>query len=272
MKKKIIVLWMMVCLFLAVVTPVFAEEGLNNPSMSRVDDQTDVFTAAEEAELESSIQDIQNTYQVDAAIVTIDAFTSDAENEEAAAYFLDQGYGYGDNQDGVLLMIATDQRHYEIITHGSCIVAMTDYGIEYMQDQMIDDLSDSDYYEASTAFLSASTLLLEQAATGEPYDVDNEIPGTEASKLIPELIAALIAIVIAGAVGFGLVKMMEQSKEKQSADDFIDQASFHVSESRDTFLYMDVITHVHKKDDNGGGGSSTFDFGDSSFGGGGGDF
>ena len=253
-------------------TPVLAADGLNNPSVSRVDDQTDVFTTSEEAELQNTIQTIQNTYQVDAVIVTIDDFTSDAENEEAAAYFLNQGYGYGDDQDGFLLMIATDGRHYEIITHGSCITAMTDYGIDYMKDQMIDDLSDSDYYKASTAFLSASTVLLEQAATGEPYDVDNEIPGTEASKLIPELIAALIAIVIAGAVGFGLVKMMEQSKEKQSADDFMDQASFHVSESRDTFLYMDVITHVHKKDDHGGGGSSTFDFGGSSFGGGGGDF
>lgn len=75
-------------------------------------------------------------------VVTVDSLNGKTVEEYADDYYDDNGYGYGENNSGILFLVAMDDREWNISTSGDAITAFTDAGLAYMGDQFVSDLSD----------------------------------------------------------------------------------------------------------------------------------
>lgn len=121
-------------------------------------DQADLFTDADEAVLQAQAASLGAEYAMDVVIVT----TSNAEGKSSMAYaddFFDyNGYGVGENYDGLLMLIDMDNRQVWISTSGKAIEIFTDARIEGILDDIFagDKMAAGDYFGAARAFLKST--------------------------------------------------------------------------------------------------------------------
>lgn len=280
-KKKIFCLLIMFVLTLLFITP-FGKVAADTNNFEfenyakdygRVIDNTNVLSTSNENKLKLKIKEISKLYDVDISIFMIDSFKGNDPKMYASQIFIDGGYGFNKNKDGIMLVVATQERHYEIITHGECINFFTDYGINLIKDKMLPALKESDFEKSSEEFLNMSSIVLKQAQTGEVYDVNNPYK-TAKYYVFREVIALVIAILVAILTGFLLKKQMKQPEISKEAEQYVDSESFKLGYKNDVFSHISIVRNYNPpKDDKNNGGSNTFSGSDgSSFGGGGGDF
>ncbi len=124
--KKLFSVLLTVCVLFAMSLTVGASEFLP------LFDEPDVMTDAEESALVTKLEGIANQYQME---VVVAAFTTidDASPMDYADDFYDyNGYGYGENRDGLILIVVMDTSDWWISTRGNAITAFTDAGIAYI--------------------------------------------------------------------------------------------------------------------------------------------
>jgi|GEM_PF-508925 len=159
--KKIIVMVLVLAFVMSIVCSVYAEKEL-------VVDQAGVFTGDETVSLREAAKVLGNKYAMDIIIVT----TSDAGGKSSRSYADDyfdyNGYGIGEDRDGILLLLDYDNREAYISTSGSGIRYLTDIRIESILDDVFDGgLAEGDNYGAAEAFLESTEVFL---AYGIPED------------------------------------------------------------------------------------------------------
>ena len=127
-------------------------------------DQADLFTDSEESQLQASADELGAKYSMDIVIVTTNEAGGKTPMEYADDYFDYNGYGVGENRDGILMLIDfdNDPRTVWISTRGSGIDYLTDARIEGILDDMFanDKMANGDYYGAAQAFLSSTSDIL----------------------------------------------------------------------------------------------------------------
>ena len=136
----------------------------------RVFDQAGLFSETEIIQLEEKIAQCRKSTKMDVVIVSAYADGERSAEEYADDYYDDNGYGYGENDSGILFLVAMDDREWNISTSGDAITAFTDAGLAYMEDQFVPDLSDGAYLDAFSKYTSLCDDFLTQAEKGEPYD------------------------------------------------------------------------------------------------------
>ncbi len=207
-------------------------------SYSRVVDLADVLSEADHSKLNSLADSISEQYKCDVAA----AFVESTDGKDIQAFaddFYDyNGYGYGDSDDGIMLVIAVGDREYAITTHGYGVHAVTDRALDYLEKSFIDDLSANNWANAGVDFISASGEILYNAAYERQSGAE-----TEAAKLNPiELIP--INIVIGLAIGFFVVAIMKGKHrsviKKTEASGYLRDGSFKLTYSNDRFIHSQV--------------------------------
>ena len=121
-------------LLVALAAPAFAADGFAD-LYYRMNDSAEVLTEDEGGELEASLEELSVRQSFDVIIATIDSLESEGctSMEEYADDLYDYcQFGYGENRDGVLLLISTGDRKWHISTCGYGITAFTDAGIQYL--------------------------------------------------------------------------------------------------------------------------------------------
>lgn len=120
----------------------------------KVFDKAQLFSSQELEDLERLTSELSEVVQLDIAIVT----TADNEGKSSRDYaddFYDQnGFGYGPEADGLLLLINMEDREVYISTCGKAIQYFTDARIENILDQIYTSLGDGHYYDAAVSFLN----------------------------------------------------------------------------------------------------------------------
>ncbi len=171
--------------------------------------------------------------------------------------YTDQWYEtQSSRDDGIVLVVCAESRDYFIMTSGSCISAFTDAGLDYIEAQIVPDLSDGDYTEAFLTFAELCDDFLTQAETGKPYDINN-MP-KEPFNAGRSLLIALIVGLVAGGIGVLILFLNLKSVHRQSgAADYRKPGSFQLETKRDIYLYRKV-EREEKPDNDKNGGSSTF--------------
>ena len=170
--SKAVLFLAVLLLMLTCAAPVAAEKNL-------VADLADIFSPAEEAELQHEALTLGNKYQMDIVIVT----TNDAQGKSAMAfaddYFDNNGYGVGENLNGILLLLDYDNREVWISTSGSGIEYLTDAKIEDILDDIFagNKMASGDNFGAATAFLSST----EKTLQGNTFSFIDGIVGLLAS-------------------------------------------------------------------------------------------
>lgn len=227
--------------------------------LPRLVDNADLLTDSEESDLLSKLDEISERQQMDVVIVTINSLEGKTATAYADDFYDYNGYGFNDTRDGILLLVAMDDREWAISTCGSGIPTFTDAGQEYIVEQFKPDLSDGYYFDAFNTFAELCDDYITQAETDEPYD-SNNMP-KEDFPLVRNILIALAAGVIIGIIV--VLVMASQLKSvgmKRNASDYTVPNSLRLTQNQDLFLYHVVTKRVRPKDDDssfGGGGSSS---------------
>lgn len=255
MKKKILVIMISFVLCLCTAVTVFAEdEGFAN-EYERVQDLAELLSDSEEKALIDKLNEISVRQKMEIVVLTTDTLEGFTPRDYADDIYDYGNFGYGENKDGVLLLISTEDNDWYISTCGYGITAFTDAGIQYIGEQMKEDLSYGNFAEAFDTYAELCDDFITQAREGNPYDTNN-LP----RKPLP-LIWIPISLAIGICLSFLIVGTMKAKLKtvrfQSAAGNYIKNGSLNITESRDTFLYNTVTRTERPKNSDSSGGSST---------------
>lgn len=235
-------------------------------------DDAGLIKASDEKELDKKIKNIQKD-KFDVVILTVKSLDGKSAQDYADNYYDNNDYGLDNEKSGVLFLVSKGDRKYHISTKGAGIKAFTDYGIGRIKEEIKPYLSDGDYFNACDEFLNITKDFVKAYKEGTPYDTDNPY-NEEIDYVILEVIALVIAFVIA-LISVGIMRLrMNTAKPKGTAMEYIKKGSFKLTSEKDIFMYSTVTKTAKPKDnDNSAGGSTTHvSSSGSEHGGGGGSF
>lgn len=207
--------------------------------LPRLVDMAGLLSDSEESDLSDMLDEISERQQVDIVVITVDSMEGKTAVVYADDYYDYNGYGFGDERDGILLLISMGERDWYISTRGYGITAITDAGREYISERFVSDLSAGNYATAFTNFAKLCDDFITQARTGEAYDVDNLPEGSfePVWGLLTALgIAFIISLIVTGFMRWDLQSVYSRSE----ADNYIKQGSMQLTKKNDLFLYRHV--------------------------------
>lgn len=227
--------------------------------MIRVADWAELLSDDEETELSNQLDEISERQKFDIVIVTVDSLEGADVTAYADDFFDYNGYGFGENKDGILFLISMEERDWCISTSGYGITAFTDAGQEYLSEKFLPYLGDGEYAEAFQIFAAWCDEYITQARAGTPYDVDN-VPTEPFSPLgaliIAVVIGLIVALIVTGIMKLGLRSVFSEPK----ADSYMKKDSLRLTKNYDLFLYRSVTRTEKPKESStssSSGGSTT---------------
>ncbi len=205
-------------------------------------DNADVLTDAEETDFTAKLEALGDKYNMDAAILTVDSYGGKTDRAYADDYFIEMGYGRGENKDGFLFVFNTGKedgtRNVYLATHGSAIEYITDFEIDVIFEMMIPKLTNGEYAEAFETFIN---------------EADNAIDPSTPVYVYPA------SILIGFAIAFIIVKIQASKLKtvRKQADAASYVANVQLTYQYDNFMYRDVSKVKKSSDSSSSGGSST---------------
>ena len=231
--------------------------------LPRFVDDNGILTQSEAAALTQRLDRISEAHQFDVVVAVVPRLDSRVAHLYAADFFEQNGFGYGDNLDGAILLLATDDRDFGFASFGYGLYAFTSAGQDYLDKHFLPQLKEDKYYEAFTAFADAVDDFLTQAEAGKPYDTGN-MPMTASERATARMVAAAASLII-GLIAAGIVTGMWKSKLKsvrsaKYAHEYIIKDSMVVNVQNDIFLHRHVskTKRVESSSSSSGGGGGSF--------------
>lgn len=170
---------------------------------------------------------------------------------EEQAESASNGLGYGDEQSGILFLLAVGSRKYVTITYGEGVTAFTDYRIEQQEDEIVPQLSDEEWADAAYTYIDMCDYALDYYADyGEPIDVDNDI------GLEDLLIAMIFPLGISAFICLILYHRMKTARQKTEADEYMPGFTLRVKRDRYTHTTRERTYDPPQKESHSSGGSS----------------
>lgn len=256
------------------------EKSFADGDMEYTVDSAKVLTTEELESLKSKLAQISDENNIDVGVVTVDYLDGKSAQEFANDLFEQNKFGKGENRDGILLLVATEDREWAMSTHGSAKEAFNEEGLDYLSGEFLPYLSDDDFYSAFENFADNAQELGTMYVAGDPYGegeyvddenypVDENI--VEEEKGINNEVWIPLSIVMGCAISL-IIMMMYKSqlksvKSESRADDYL--IDMKLVKSQDIFLYRTVTRTMRPKNTDTGGSSSG---GGSSYGGSSGSF
>lgn len=266
MKKIIIMLLSLTLLLSTFVVAASATEIPEERQLPRLVDDAGLLDKNERDNILVQLNEISERQKFDVVIVTVESYEQQDVKNAAYDFYDYNGYGYGNDNDGVMLFISMGEREFNLSATGYGITVFTDAGKEYIVEEIVPLMKDDEFYEAFEEFIVLTDEFIDQANTGEPYDKGN-LPSN--SFLI--IILTLIVIVIAGGWIMATYRVNKEAEKllsvslKYQATDYIKEGSLNLTVSKRTHLYSTERVLPNPKI-NGGAGGSTIDFGSSGVG------
>ena len=241
----------LLCMFFAI--PVFAQD-------SRLIDNADILNASEEVDLQNRLDSISEKYEIDVVVLTVHDIGNKTPMDFADDYYDYHEYGYGEERDGLLLLVSMETGDWWISTSGKAIEIFDDYTIDYVGNKTAEYLSEGNYKEAFDVFADECEYYIDGELNGYPFSFG--------FNLTLSAIVGLIVALIATSVMKGKLKNIHL---KNTAGDYVKEGSMVVSISRDLYLYS-TVTRVAKPKNNSSSGSTHRSSSGRTHGGGGGKF
>lgn len=265
MKKKIHILLVLLSMLFMLSLPVQAAE------LPLLYDEADLLTEAEESSLLAKLESISDHADMDVVIALVDSIGELSPMEYADDFFDYNGYGQGENRDGLVLLVSMEYHDWWISTRGYAIEAFTDAGLEYIGEKVTSYLSDGDYAAAFNEFAVQCEAFITQANTGDPYDTHN-LPKEPFNTGLALIIALVGGFIIAKIYTGKLKGELNTVRKQASAFGYVNKDSLNVSNSLDFFLYRNVKKTARETSSSGSGSSTHRSSSGASHGGRGGKF
>ena len=251
--KKIISLLFAGFICLSSFVPCYAAD-FANPSLV---DGAEYFTDAEAEKLTEQLDEVREKYDFDVAVYTEKEMSGSDAGDSAKKVFDNNGYGAGENFDGILLYICRSEREYRFITMGAGDDFFTDNGIAYIESKILSKLKKDDYPGAVEKYVKATDKLLKMAEDGKPYD---RKPDTLKSIAIKLGIFIFVPLLIAYIMMQNKLSKMKTAVADDYAANYMKPGSKHIDMSRDIFMYSTITKRKKEKSessDSDRGGSSS---------------
>lgn len=264
MKRRFISLLLICILMISLSVNAYASE----PDAPKIVDNAGLLTSEEMADLSQKAYDLTYELEIDIIIVTTWGLDGKTSQEYADDFYDINGYGYGEDYSGILLLLAMETREWYMSTCGEAIYIFTDYGLERLGDEIVPWLSSGEYYYAFDVWMDALPEYVDAYRRESP--VDGYAPPDEYYPQSGEEIVYygdhaqlgaferfLIALVI-GAVSALIAVLVMRSKMntakfRSGASDYIKNGSYHLHHRSDMFLYSRVTKTPRPKNTNTGG-------------------
>ena len=195
-------------------------------------DNADFLTVYEEVKLTEAILKVVDKQKFDIVILTEKSITGTAQ-DYADDYFDYNGYGYGKDRDGVLLLVTKNEWH--LSTSGLGIDVYTESRLDEFEDDCVSILKDKNYYEAFNICIEMTDEF-----------ITDEISFKWFSSIV---ISIVVGFVIAFIVTSSMKSKLKSVRRQLAANEYTKNGSMNVSESRDFYLYS-TITRVAKPKNN----------------------
>ncbi len=276
MKKRFFTLALALFFILSITLPVCAEsgDGFNSP-YARLQDDAALLSSDEYNEVLSRLDEISERQSFDVVIHT----TEDMDGYSSVVAYADDyydynGYGYGEDRDGIILVVAMNTRDLYISTCGFGITAFTDYGIDTLLDDVKGYFSDGDYYGGFCSFISEADEYITSAKNGSPYDINDGdyYYSSERSGFFnfTWLMASLIMGLVCALIIVGTMKaQLKTVRPALAAGSYVRKDSIKVKSERDIYLYRNVSRTEIVRESSSGGSSTHVSSSGTTHGGGG---
>ncbi len=226
---------------------------------TKVADEADLLTEEEEQELQERLSGIAEEYQSDVVVATVDSCEGMDVQSFTDRYYYRNGYGYGPELDGIILLVSMRERRFHLATRGSAIDTFTDYGLEVIDEEITPHLSEGEYAEAFETFADLAEEFLEEDANGSPYDTNHTYEEDSIKSIVYFFYAMGIGFFAAIVTLVVLVQQLRSVRVKNEARDYVREGSFRITRANDVFLYRTVSRTRIQQDppERSGGGGST---------------
>ena len=224
MTRKIISLILCLLICVAIAVPAFAAENTEF-----LYDEADLLTPEEEQIIVATIASMDGG--------NIDTYVD---------YVYDSmGFGYGENHDGVLILVCMDPREYRILSNGFAGVAIDPDDISKISDEIVGNLSDGDYAGAFDEFVDECAYYLDGHINGFPFNAGKSLA-----------ISLIVGVVIGLIVAFVLKGQLKSVHSQSRAQEYVKNGSMHVNLSNDMFLYRNVTRTKKQSSSSSSGGTA----------------
>ncbi|MBQ6560234.1 MAG: TPM domain-containing protein [Erysipelotrichaceae bacterium] len=236
----------------------------NVPQVSnevKIYDAANLLTDVQRNDLQVRLKKISDEQNMDVVVVTADATDGMWINDYADDFYDYNGY----KDDGLLLLLVMDDRSWYVSTKGKGIDYFTDYGIDCIVDDMMDDLADGNYYEAFMTFADETESYIIDGKNGNIIDNNTDPPiPTKKEKHFGALNVGISSFVAALSSLFSslfLRGQMKSTKRQHFANSYLVQNSFHLNGYSDYLVDRKISRHYNPPQTNtssgSGGGSIT---------------
>lgn len=231
----------------------------------RVFDRAELFTPAEEKELNQQIAQFQQDTGMDFVIVTSNEEHGNASQVQIADEFYDRGgFGLDDEKSGICYYIDMYERYHYLSTTGAMIDHMTDERIDDAISRCTRYLSAGNYADGASAMIDIVAAYVRKGIPEGQFRYD-----VVTGQVLTSRHKALTSGEILGSVAIGLVVclifvLIVQSRYKLKGStyhyDYTDNGQVKITDSDDTYLRT-TTTRTRKPDppkNNGGFGGGGF--------------
>ena len=240
--------------FLEAAAEYFPAESVTEPVIQDEDvcflyDDADLLTDGEEATLAAKLEEISYARNTQLVICTIASMDGGDVDEFLPFWYDSMGFGFGENNEGVLLLICMDPREYRILSNGYAGEAIGPDQIDTLCDFMDTYLPNGHYVAAFNSFADQCGEMLEYYQAGSPFKIGKNLA-----------ISLVIGILVGVIVAFVLRGQLKSVRKKELAHAYVREDSMHLDYKYDIFLYRNVSrTEKQKREEStssGSGGST----------------
>lgn len=236
----------------------------------RLDDGAALLSLSQRAELSGALDAASNELGYDVVFVSVDTIGFKTPAQYADDYYDQHGY----SADGILLLVNMGERDIYFSTAGKCIGIFTDYGIEYLVEDVGEYLTDGDYAGAVERFIDRCRVFTEEYENGEAFDVGHSLPMSAGQIILRAVISVAVGLVVALITVESMRSKLRTVRSQPTASAYTRDGSLTVTDARDVFLYSNIVRTARPKNTGGhsGGSSTHVSSGGVTHGGGGGKF
>jgi len=217
----------------------------------RIVDDADVLAESERADLAARAAALSAKYGMDVVIHTASTSYGMSRDEYADAFYRYNGYGFGEDFDGIGLVVFQNSGRAIITASGAGAQKLTDVNRERLADRTQSLSEDKKFYEAANLWLD---LVDHMQRTGR-------VPRSAGSWGLTAIGDALASAVV-GAVALGRAKRrMAVPKVQTNADAYLVAGSLQVQRTGDQFLHTTTSRRyapVRESSNRGSGGGSSY--------------
>lgn len=218
-------------------------------SPARVVDMAGLLETDQLEKLTDKLDALSGEYNADVAVVTADSLDGKTPQDYADDYFDYNGYGIGDDNSGIMLVVCMGTRQWHITTHGSCISKFSDSDLADISQEIVPYLSEGDYFGAFDKFADCCA---DELCVSDDYsdDYSDEDIGPFSPGLI--LISLGAGVIIAFIAVFIMSLRLKSVRNRTNATEYIADGSLDIRERQDVYLYSHVTqTRIEHDSDSG---------------------